>query len=86
MDRNYCFRRKRHSYPACDAAFAASIKIIKHVKICYYQKLQCSGLTSKHSNYCLTSIFVNLKFDHGKIALFTLHTHTHLRLLYNKDY
>ena len=29
----------------------------------------------------------NLKLDHGKIALFTLHTHTftHLRLLYNKD-
>ena len=24
MDRNYCFRRKRHSYAACDAALAAS--------------------------------------------------------------
>ena len=28
MDRNYCFRRKRHSYAACDAALAASIYII----------------------------------------------------------
>ena len=29
----------------------------------------------------------NLKLDHGKIALFALHTHTntHLRLLYHKD-
>ena len=25
MDRNYCFRRKRHSYAACDAALAASL-------------------------------------------------------------
>ena len=25
MHRNYCFRRKRHSYAACDAALAASI-------------------------------------------------------------
>ena len=24
MDRNYCFRRKRHSYAACDGALAAS--------------------------------------------------------------
>ena len=24
MDRNYCFRGKRHSYAACDAALAAS--------------------------------------------------------------
>ena len=24
MDRNYYFRRKRHSYAACDAALAAS--------------------------------------------------------------
>ena len=28
MDRNYCFRRKRHSYAACDAPLAASIYII----------------------------------------------------------
>ena len=30
----------------------------------------------------------NLKLDHGKIALFTLHIHTytHLRLLYDKDF
>ena len=28
MDRNYCFRRKRHSYAACDAALAASLYII----------------------------------------------------------
>ena len=27
MDRNYCFRRKRHSYAACDAALAASYYI-----------------------------------------------------------
>ena len=27
MDRNYCFRRKRHSYAACDAALAASFNI-----------------------------------------------------------
>ena len=32
MDRNYCFRRKRHSYAACDAALAASI-LIKYVLI-----------------------------------------------------
>ena len=24
MDRNYCFRHRRHSYAACDAALAAS--------------------------------------------------------------
>ena len=29
MDRNYCFRRKRHSYAACDAALAASVFILK---------------------------------------------------------
>ena len=29
MDRNYCFRRKRHSYAACDAALAASSSIMK---------------------------------------------------------
>ena len=25
MHRNYCFRRKQHSYAACDAALAASL-------------------------------------------------------------
>ena len=29
MDRNYCFRRKRHSYAACDAALAASHNILR---------------------------------------------------------
>ena len=28
MYRNYCFRRKRHSYAACDAALAASLLYI----------------------------------------------------------
>ena len=28
MDRNYCFRCKRHSYAACDAALAASLYIL----------------------------------------------------------
>ena len=28
MHRNYCFRRKRHSYTACDAALVASTKYI----------------------------------------------------------
>ena len=31
MDSNYCFRRKRHSYAACDAALAASL---------YYNNIQ----------------------------------------------
>ena len=30
MHRNYCFRRKRHSYAACDAALAASNTNIYH--------------------------------------------------------
>ena len=28
MHRNYCFRHKRHSYAACDAALAASMIIL----------------------------------------------------------
>ena len=31
MDRNYCFRRKRHSYAAFDAALAASIYIYIYI-------------------------------------------------------
>ena len=38
-----------------------------------------------HKNHLIFSD--DLMLDHGKFALFTLHTHrhTHLRLLYNKD-
>ena len=35
MDRNYCFRRKRQSYAACDAALAASIYIIENGHVNY---------------------------------------------------
>ena len=27
MHRNYCFRRKQHSYAACDAALSKDIKV-----------------------------------------------------------
>ena len=29
MDRNYCFRRKRHSYAACDAALEAIVVLLR---------------------------------------------------------
>ena len=38
MDRNYCFRRKRHSYAACDAALAASIYISMKSRFPFNQK------------------------------------------------
>ena len=39
MDRNYCFRRKRHSYAACDAALAASCCIIDQGPVQLWDKV-----------------------------------------------
>ena len=36
MGRNYCFRRKRHSYAACDAALAASLYIKSFNRLYFY--------------------------------------------------
>ena len=44
MDRNYCFRRKRHSYAACDAALAASI-YIKGLRRMIEDRIGMSSLT-----------------------------------------
>ena len=37
MDRNYCFRHKRHSYAACDAALVASIYYNISINHLYYK-------------------------------------------------
>ena len=40
MHHNYCFRRKQHSYAACDAALAASIIIYTvRIDVEYYIRL-----------------------------------------------
>ena len=47
---NYCFRRKRHSYAACDAALAASLIIIVVQKL----NLRTLGIFSDpQTNYAL---------------------------------
>ena len=50
MDRNYCFRRKRHTYAACDAALAASI----YIKLVVVLAHGCVG-TWYHHNVSIDS-------------------------------
>ena len=51
MHRNYCFRRKQHSYVTCDAALAASLFIKILFAYVYSVEFFCSGLSSNPNGF-----------------------------------
>ena len=67
MNRKYCFRRKRHSYAACDAALAASLYY--NSRILYVTQNGTSQLKNTERNNLRNKV-VSDKNNNKRIRMF----------------